>query len=193
MATMGLNIRALIHGALTSKAGDTLAPIRIGKDLARRANVVLGKPLATQDEIEKRKAARTRLAALRGAQMTQDGERVRSARYSAAGHTDTARVAAPVVVYRLGDRNVRELARIRELLTSKAIAFSEVDLFGDEPGLSFALTKSGRKDDDLPFVFVTDQCVGTYNELVDAEVQGSLHRLVWGEEKPRVTTKSAQA
>ena len=60
-------VRVALYRAITSPKGDSFSPLRIQKDFARRLNVVLGSPLASPDELKKRKAARARLAGLRRA------------------------------------------------------------------------------------------------------------------------------
>jgi hypothetical protein len=156
-------VRSALHRAITSPRGDSLAPVRIPKDLARRLNVALGSPLAPRGELAKRQAARERLAQLRAA--------------GGAGAA-IAREAAPVLVYFEKDRNVRELGRIEELLASKAYAFKRLDVAGDEATIEFVMLQARCTRDDLPVVFVADRAVGGYEALVRADVSGELARLV---------------
>ncbi len=58
-------LRDLLYGAITSERGDSAAVIRVPKDLARRLNTALGRPLAPEGELAKRARARDRLAELR--------------------------------------------------------------------------------------------------------------------------------
>ena len=156
-------VRSALHRAITSPRGDSLAPVRIPKDLARRLNVALGSPLAPSGEIAKREAARARLAELRA--KGGPGERIR-------------REAAPVLVYFEKDRNVRELGRIEELLAAKSFAFKRLDVSGDEATVEFVMLQARCKRDDLPVVFVADRAIGGYEALVRSDVSGELARLV---------------
>jgi hypothetical protein len=156
-------VRSALHHAITSPRGDSFAPVRIPKDLARRLNVFLGSPLASREELAKRAQARTRLAELRARGGT--GERA-------------AREAAPVLVYCEKDCNVRELARIEELLSAKGYAWKRLDVAGDEATIDFVKLRAGCERDDLPVVFVADRAVGGYDALVRADVSGEFARLV---------------
>ena len=104
-------VRSALHRVISTPRGDSLAPVRVPKDLARRLNVALGSPLAPRDELAKRERARARLAELRAG--GGKGPRVQ-------------RDAAPVLVYFEKDRNVRELVRIEELLGATAVPVDEL-------------------------------------------------------------------
>jgi hypothetical protein len=158
-------LRGTLFQAITTPVGDSLAPIRVPKDIARRINVALGSPLATVQEIAKRDAARKRLAALRA---------------GAAGETAKEAAAAPVLVYFEKDRNVRELGRVEELLGARGYTWKRLDVAGDEATMDFVLLKAKCERDDLPVVFVADQAIGTYPALVDADVSGELSRAIRG-------------
>jgi glutaredoxin/antitoxin component of MazEF toxin-antitoxin module len=158
-------VRDTLLRAITSPRGDSLAAVRIPKDLARRLNATLGQPLATRDEITRRARARARLAELRGSSVA-----------GAATKTE----AAPVLVYFEKDRNVRELTRIEELLGARSIAWKRLDLAGDEATTEFVTRMAKCERDDLPVVFVGDRAVGGYTTLVEADVSGELARLVGG-------------
>lgn len=168
---MGLldRVRAQAHRSLTTSFGDALPPVRVSKDLLRRANMVLGTPLCSADELELRRAAAARLATLR------------SARSSGAtvSKSPKPRVQAPVTIYFEKDRNVRELKRIEELLASMGIEARQNDVTGDEKTLAFVLRTAQVKADELPIVFVADQAIGGYASLVDADVSGRLEREVF--------------
>lgn len=160
-------VRTSIHAAITTPFGDAFLPIRFPKDLARRMNLMLGEPICSQEELERRRAARAKLEALRGQKPSA----------SAA----SAPVQAPVVVYFEKERNARILGRVKELLEAKQIAYTLLDVSGDKTALDFVLREAKCKDDDLPIVFVATTPVGGYNELVDADVSGKLARLLAGE------------
>jgi len=151
-------LRSSLHRAITTPVGDGLLVLRVSKDLLRRVNVTFGKPLGSKEELEKRRAARERLSTLR-----------------ASGQTSTlAREQAPVVVYFEKDRNVRELLRVEEFLTSKSITFRKLDVSGDEATRAFVMREARCKEDDLPVVFVGATAFGGYREIVAADVEGTL-------------------
>jgi len=156
-------VRSALHRAVTTPRGDSLAPVRIPKDLARRLNVALGSPIASREELAAREAARARLAELRAA-----GGKVERSQGA----------AAPVLVYHEKDRNVREVTRIEELLASKGYAWKRLDVAGDDATIEFVMLQAKCERDELPVVFVADRALGGYDALVRADVSGELARLV---------------
>jgi len=151
-------LRTSLHKAITTSRGDSIAIVRVPKDALRRANIALGLPLCSREELAKRRAAREKLRELRRSGATAPREKLE----------------APVVVYFQKDRNVRELGRIEELLVSKKIEFRKLDVTSDEAALSFVLRDAKCKEDDLPVVFVGATAIGPYPELVRADVSGEL-------------------
>jgi hypothetical protein len=166
-------LRAALHQVITSPRGDSFAPLRIPKGLARRLNVTLGSPLASREELARRAKARARLAELR---TSGEGSKPGSARAPAE--------AAPVLVYWEKNRNERELARITELLSAKGYSFQRLDVSGDTATIEFVTQRAKCEPEDLPVVFVADQVVGGYEALVRADVSGELKRLVRPEPEP---------
>jgi glutaredoxin len=164
-------VRTSLHRLITTPAGDGFLPVRVPKDLARRVNMTLGDPLCSVEELERRRSAAERLAQLRTAGKTED---------SGAG---LPRVAAPVMIYFEKDRNVRLLGRIRETLTARNIAFTELDVSGDGPAKAYAMREAKCKEDDLPIVFVATTAVGGYNDLVEWDVSGKLDTAIYGAKK----------
>jgi hypothetical protein len=156
-------VRDALYRAITTSRGDSLAPVRIPKDLARRLNVSLGRPLAPREELVKRASARSRLEELR---------------HAGAAQARTPAPAAPVLVYFEKDRNARELGRIEELLAAKGYAYKRLDVAGDEATIEFVTHKAQCEPDDLPVVFVADKPIGPFEALVRADVSGELARLV---------------
>jgi glutaredoxin len=128
-------------------------------DLAQRMNAMLGEPICSKEELKRRRDARARLAELRKA---------------GAKRTPMKREQAPVQVYHEGDRNARLLGRVKELLDSKSVKYTLLDVAGDPPTKEFVMLQSKCKEDELPIVFVGGIAVGGYNELVDWEVSGKL-------------------
>ena len=162
-------VRDALYRAMTTPRGDSLLPVRVPKDLARRLNVTLGSPLAPRDELAARAGARQRLAELRAGENRASTE---------AGRAPVE--PAPVLVYFEKDRNVRELTRIEELLGAKGFAWKRLDVAGDEATIEFVTQRAGCERDDLPVVFVADAVVGGYDALVRADVAGDLETLVRG-------------
>lgn len=158
------SLRATLHRAITTPAGDDLAPIRVPKDLLRRINVTLGQPLCSKEDLEKRRAAKAKLARLR----------------AEGGRTEMHREQAPVMIYFEKDRNARMLGRIEELLNGESLVYTKLDVTGDEATKDFVVREAKCKEDDLPVVFVAGTVVGGYNELVDFNVSGKLKTLTKG-------------
>jgi hypothetical protein len=163
-------VRTSLHRLITTPSGDGFLPVRLPKDLARRVNMTLGDPLCSAEELERRRSASERLASLRTAGTTTET-------------TGLPRVAAPVMVYFEKDRNVRLLGRIRETLTARNIAFTELDVSGDGPAKAYAMREAKCKEDDLPIVFVATTAVGGYNDLVEWDVSGKLDTAIYGAKK----------
>lgn len=163
-------VRTSLHQAITTPLGDRFLPVRLPKDLARRVNVMLGEPLCSKTELERRRAGRTTLEALK-----KNGGKP-------AMPTAAPVVAqAPVVVYFEKDRNARMLGRIQEALDAKTIKYTLLDISTDEVTKNFVLREAKCKDDDLPVVFVASAPVGGYNELVDWDVSGRLAKALAGQ------------
>ncbi len=157
-------VRTSLGQLLSSKRGDTFAPLRISRDLACRLNRTLGEPLCTAAELEKRRAAARRLETLRREPANET----------------KVKVQAPVMIYFEKDRNTRELSRICELLQTKGITFEKLDIAGDEATLAFVSREAHVKSDDLPVVFVAGDVIGTYTALVAFDVAGKLDKALYG-------------
>lgn len=157
-------VRTSLHRVIATPVGDGFVGLRVPKDLARRVNTVLGEPLASKAELERRRAARAKLSELK-------------AGGGGATHAEV-REAAPVMVYFEKDRNVRMLERIKDLLTSKNVTFTALEV--DASTKDFVMREARVKEDDLPIVFIAAAPVGGYNDLVDWDVSGRLATAVWG-------------
>jgi hypothetical protein len=168
-------VRDALYRAMTGPAGDGLTPVRIQKDLVRRLNTTLGRPLAPLDELVKRARARARLAALRAGRATEAPE--------ASAATMAKNDAPPILVYFEKDVNVRELVRIEELLGAKGYAWTRLDVAGDEATLDFVMREAACERDDLPVVFVANRVIGNLEALVRADVSGELAHAIAGDEK----------
>lgn len=157
-------VRTSLHRVIATPVGDGFVGLRVPKDLARRVNTVLGEPLASKAELERRRTARAKLEGLKA---------------GIGGTTQTeVREAAPVMVYFEKDRNVRMLERIKDLLTSKNITFTALEV--DASTKDYVMREARVKEDDLPIVFIAAAPVGGYNDLVDWDVSGRLGTAVWG-------------
>jgi glutaredoxin len=164
-------VRTSLHRAITTPLGDRFLPVRLPKDLARRMNVMLGEPLCSKSELDRRRAGRAKLEELK-----QTGGKATT---SAAKAAPT--VQAPVMVYFEKDRNARMLGRIKEALDAKSITYTVLDVAGDTVTRDFVLREAKCKDDDLPVVFIAGSPVGGYNDLVDWDVSGRLAKALAGE------------
>jgi hypothetical protein len=160
-------LRTTLHRVLVTPVGDALPPVRVTKDLARRLNVTFGQPICSADELEKRRRAQARLDEI--AKLPKS-ERI------AAAKAATPAPAAPVKVYFEGDRNARELTRIRELLDSRAVVYELLDVAGDEPTIVFVTREAKCEQDELPVVFLGATAIGGFNELANADLSGALSR-----------------
>lgn len=161
-------VRTSLHRAITTPTGDQFLPLRLPKDLARRMNTLLGAPLCSPAELERRRAGRAKL------------EELKKGGTTAATASAATTIQAPVLVYFEKDRNARMLGRIKEVLDAKRITYTLLDVAGDSVARDFVLREAKCKDDDLPIVFVATTPVGGYNELVDWDVSGRLAKALAG-------------
>jgi hypothetical protein len=157
-------LRTGLHKLISTPAGDGFLPVRVPKVLARRVNMFLGYPLCSREELAQRRAAQKRLEELR-----TSGEA-----------RPIPRDPAPVTVYFEKDRNVRMLNRIEEALAAKNIAFTKLDVSGDEATMQFITRTANCEEDDLPIVFVASSPIGGYDQLVAWDVSGELAKAVFG-------------
>lgn len=159
-------VRTSLHRVITTPAGDGFFPIRVQKDLARRVNTALGKPLCSAEELVRRREAAERLAKLRAE--------------AKAGivAAPAKREPAPVTIYFEKDRNDRLFGRIKEALEARSITYTALEV--DDATKAFVMREAKCKEDELPIVFVATTPVGGYNDLVEWDVSGKLATAVFG-------------
>jgi glutaredoxin-related protein len=163
-----MKLRSTLYKAIRSTWGQGFAALDIPRSLAERLNHTLGKPLASEEELEERRQAKARLEAMRSgtcAVETQSRKPVEAPK-------------APVLVYFERDRGAAQLRRISELLASEGHVFQSLDVQDDEAMRSFVLKKSGIDLDKFPVVFVGEHSFGTYEGLVEAHVSGELKKKI---------------
>ena len=155
-------LRTSLNRLLTSRTGDAFGPVRVPKDLARRMNVALGRPVCSKEELAARRAARARLATLRATKVV----------------APVVREQPPVMVYFEKNKGQKTVERVEELLTGKGISFKKLDVAGDDATMQFVCRAASCEDDDLPVVFIAGDVVGTYAKLVEWDVSGQLAKAV---------------
>jgi glutaredoxin-related protein len=160
-------IRTRLYGALASRAGNKLLPVRLAKGALLYANDVVGRPLAPATELEERRAFEAEIAARRAG----------DAAAAAAAAEAAAAEQAPVVVFH-NDRSPRELAKIVELLEAEEIEVTVRDVSGDEAAESAAKMDSGGAR--FPMVFIAGDFVGGAEALTNMVRSGELRTRVFG-------------
>ena len=128
--------------------------------------MTLGQPICSAHVLSTRRHAGQRLLELRRAPGAQASTRTAPA------------PAPPVKVYFEGDRNSRELTRIRETLDARGITHDILDVAGDEAMLGFILREAMCERDALPIVFVGPSAIGGFRQLIDADLSGALQDAV---------------
>lgn len=149
-------VRARAHSVierLPGKAGD----------LARKANEVLGRPLANEHELEDRRA------------FANKGFTVVTASKTAvpAPRADLA----PVIVYHM-DKTRRDATKLTDMLDAEGIPY-KVSNIQEDPAAQSAIRRDS-KGHRLPVVFVAGEVVGGRAELSNLIASGQLKKLVFG-------------
>jgi glutaredoxin len=148
-------LRSSLYGALTSKVGDRLLPVRLARQALRYANDVVGRPLATREELlERVELERTRRAA-----------------------PAAPREPAPVVVFHR-DKHRAEVAKIKIVLDDRNIPYQLRNLEGDEPAMEAVVREANGFR--LPVVFIAGTPVGKAEELTNLDQRGELVKRVFG-------------
>lgn len=146
-------LRTSVHSALASTRGDALKPVKLLREALATANDLTGRPFCTQAELDERRHAGHEVSAT------------------------TKREAAPVMLYFDG-KDHRTKKKIEELLTSKDIKFTVLDVTDDEATRSWATTAA--KQLEFPLLFIAGEPVGGLHELMQLDVNGQLVRRVFG-------------
>jgi glutaredoxin len=149
-------LRAEAHRAidkLPGKAGE----------LARKANVALGRPLADAGELADRRTFETRTAG--------------PAPAPAPTPAGAPRDAAPVVVYHM-DKTRRDATRLTEVLDGAGIPYKVMNI-QDDPAAQSAVRRDS-KGFRLPVVFIAGEAVGGRAELANLTASGELKKKVFG-------------
>lgn len=161
------SLRSFLYKSIEARPGSVLErvkPIAVSKDMLRRMNETLGRPLASAEELGARAAAEEKLASLKASE-------------SRNAETRATQLQAPITVYYERDQYASERRRIEEFLTAKGFTFKALDVQDDETTRSFATTKA--KTTDFPLVFIADDAVGGYRELVALDVAGGLQKALF--------------
>lgn len=131
-------------------------------ELARKANDVLGRPLADEAELADRKAF-----AQNGATVTTAG-----------GPKPTSqREAAPVVVYHM-DKTRRDAHKLTEILDGAGIPY-KLSNIQEDPAAQMAVRRDS-KGYRLPVVFIAGEVIGGRAELTNLQTTGELAKKVFG-------------
>lgn len=149
------SLRAGAHRAidkLPGKAGE----------FARKANAVLGRPLADEAELADRRAFEARAAVAPAATPPK---------------RETSREAAPVVVYHM-DKTRRDAAKLTEILDGAGIPYKVMNI-QEDPAAQMAVRRDS-KGFRLPLVFIAGEAIGGRSELTNLATSGELKKKVFG-------------
>jgi glutaredoxin-related protein len=161
--------RVLLHGLVYADAGNKLPPLRWTRSALRFANDLLGRPICSQEELDRRQADLTAAEAA-----LSEEQSVPEKRQSA---TAPKRDAAPVVMY-ITDQDMRTRKKLEDILKGRDIPFLVNDVTDDESSRSWALTQA--KATEFPLVFVAGEPLGGLDEVMQLDVRGELVKKVFG-------------
>lgn len=152
-------IRAGAHRAIDRLPG------KLG-DAARKANEVLGRPLADEHELEDRKAFSAK---------TIGGAVIVAAPPAPAGEAPGD--AAPVIVYYM-EKQKRDVSKLTDVLDTQGIKYTITNI-QEDPAAQYAV----RRDSNghrLPVCFIAGECIGGKVEVINAATSGELKKKVFG-------------
>jgi glutaredoxin len=147
-------VRARAHDAIRKLPGKP-------GELARKANEVLGRPLADAAELADRRAFDAR------------GD----VHTPVTASSTSAREAAPVIVYHM-DKTRRDALKLVELLDGAGIPHEVSNI--QEDAAAQAAVRRDSKGFRLPVVFVAGDPIGGRTELVNLIASGELKKRVFG-------------
>jgi len=148
-------LRKATFTALTSKTGNKLFPVRLGKRAALYLNDMAGRPLADAAELDRR----AEFDKNRG----QGSEPI-----------SPEPLEVPVVLFHSG--STREFREIVELLGSEGIKFDARDLEEDEPSREAVHRESGGLK--LPVLFIAGTPIGGLAAVKNLVGSGELQRVI---------------
>ena len=157
--------RVLLHDLLESKRADRLPPWRWTRAALLFVNDLAGRPLCSQQELERLETERAELK--KQAEAEQAGQQAATAK----------REAAPVVLY-VTDQDFRTRKKIEDILKGRDIPYLVNDVTDDESSRSWALTQA--KKTEFPLLFVAGVAVGGVDEVLEQDVRGELRKKVFG-------------
>jgi glutaredoxin-related protein len=131
-------------------------------ELARKANEVLGRPLADEAELADRRAFDERSAAPVAA---------------AAPVRPQVHEAAPVVVYHM-DKTRRDALKLTEILDGAGIPYKVMNI--QEDAAAQMAVRRDSKGHRLPLAFIAGEVVGGRSELTNLASSGELRKKVFG-------------
>jgi hypothetical protein len=157
----------MFAGARKGKAGEEEREpkaVRLLREVLATADDLAGRPMWRMMELDRR-----RVHAL--ANRATEPEQPKAA---------PPREAAPVMLYCDG-KDHRTRRRMEELLAGRDIAFQVLDVSEDESTRAWAL--HATKLTEMPLCFIAGAPVGGLHELMQLDVNGELHRRVFGVER----------
>lgn len=157
--------RVLLHDLLESKRADRLPPWRWTRSALLFVNDLAGRPLCSQQELERLETERAELK--KQAEAEQAGQQAATAK----------REAAPVVLY-VTDQDFRTRKKIEDILKGRDIPYLVNEVTDDESSRSWALTQA--KKTEFPLLFVAGVAVGGVDEVLEQDVRGELRKKVFG-------------
>jgi glutaredoxin-related protein len=131
-------------------------------ELARKANEVLGRPLADEAELADRRAF---------------DERTAAPVVAPAPVRPQVHEAAPVVVYHM-DKTRRDATKLTEILDGVGIPYKVMNI-QEDPAAQMAVRRDS-KGHRMPLVFIAGEVVGGRSELTNLATSGELRKKVFG-------------
>ena len=154
-------IRERAHAALERVPG------RVG-DKLRGVNEALGRPLATVEELQDRRAFE---------QASPSPPSPSPPSPSPSPTPTSASTQAPVIVYYM-DKQKRDVSKLTNVLDANGITYTVTNI-QEDPAAQYAV----RRDSHgvrLPVVFIAGDCLGGRIELVNAASSGELKKKAFG-------------